>query len=354
MQSTKETDEYTELLKSKKNNGDMADNAHSEQAYDLVESQQHASDSKLGSEFANPEEQLANLKHLVTVLVPALNEERGIGQVIDTLRDSGYENLLVIDGYSEDATVRVARSKKVPVIMQHGPGKAGAIKTALQYVATPYILLIDADTTYNPADIERFLQHMRHFDEIIGARKGQSGNITILNRLGNWVINKAFKVLFSTPITDVCSGMYLLKTSFAKEMDIHTTSFDVEVEIAAQAASRGRITQVPIRYGKRVGKTKLNPLKDGVKIIRTLFWMAHYHNPVMLYSFLVALAGVPAIGILGYTAIQEFVFRQWHPGDALFGTMLLLLASQAGAVGMMSLLFKRMEARVKEFIRPAL
>lgn len=293
---------------------------------------------------------LSTLKRSITVVIPTLNEEHGIGSVIDTLKSSGYDNILVVDGYSDDNTVKVVESRNVPVITQVGSGKAGAIQTVLNYISTPYLLFMDGDTTYDPADIDRFLDHMDDFDELIGARKKGSGSIPALNRLGNWLINTTFKLLFSVPITDVCSGMYILKTSFAKTLDIGTTAFDVEVEIASQAASKGTIGQIPIKYGKRVGKTKLRPIKDGLRIFRTIMWMAHYYNPVLLYSLLVSLAGIPAAGILLWVVIQS-LFGHWHPGDALFGVMLFLLASQAGAVGMISLLMKRLEYRVKETIK---
>ncbi len=295
-----------------------------------------------------------DLKQEITVVIPVLNEELGVSQVIDRLKALGYESILVIDGYSEDNTVNVCKAKNVPVILQNGSGKAGAIRTALDYMSTPYLLLIDGDATYNPGDIERFLQHMKHFDEIIGARMDQSGNISLLNRFGNWMINTTFKMLFSQPIRDVCSGMYLLRTSFAKGIQIETGSFDVEVEIASQAASKGRITEVPIHYGKRIGKTKLRPVQDGLRIIRTIMWMAHYYNPALLYTALVSLAAIPAIGILIWCAYEGMVLNSWHTGYALFGVMLLLLASQAAAVGLISLLIKRMEHRVKELIRPNL
>lgn len=296
-------------------------------------------------------ERARSLKQEVTVIIPTLNEELGVGTVLDELRTSGYENILLVDGYSKDNTVDLAKSRNIPVLTQHGAGKAGAIRTAIQYVSTPYILLMDGDVTYSAVDIDRFLDHMQEFDEIIGARVHSSGSMSILNKLGNWVINKSFKVLFSKGITDVCSGMYLLRTSFAKTLDIASTSFDVEVEIASQAASKGRISQVPISYGKRAGKTKLHPIKDGLRIFSTILWMANYYNPVVLYSLIVSLAGIPAAGILFWVFAQDAFFGRWHSGFALFGGILMVLAAQAGAVGMMSLLMKRMELRIKEVVR---
>ena len=115
-------------------------------------------------------------------------------------------------------------------------------------------------------------------------------------------------------------------------------------------ASNGDITEVPISYGKRLGKQKLKPV-DGTRIISTLVWMANYYNPVVLYGAIVSLAAIPAAGILLYTIYDKLVLNIWHSGYALLGIMLLLLATQAAAVSVMSLLVKRSEHRVIQNIR---
>jgi hypothetical protein len=77
-----------------------------------------------------------------------------------------------------------------------------------------------------------------------------------------------------TNLQDVCSGMYSLKTDFSKNLTFKTEGFDVEVEIAAQASQYGKIAQVPIRYHDRVGRQKLQPVKDGLHIIFRVLLMA--------------------------------------------------------------------------------
>ncbi|MEM0041604.1 MAG: glycosyltransferase family 2 protein, partial [Candidatus Korarchaeum sp.] len=106
-------------------------------------------------------------KEQVTVVLPTLNEESAIGRVIDELLQEGYNNILVVDGYSTDKTVEIARGKGVKVIFQKGRGKAGAIRTAIEVVNTPYILFMDADYTYDPRDIGRLLRYAG-YDEVIG------------------------------------------------------------------------------------------------------------------------------------------------------------------------------------------
>jgi dolichol-phosphate mannosyltransferase len=281
----------------------------------------------------------------VTIVIPVLNEREAIEKVLDDLRHEGFENVLVVDGYSADGTREIAMSKGALVIQQHGAGKAGALATAIEAVDTPYMVVIDGDYTYKASDIHRLLGPAAQFDEVIGARTGGRKNIPPLNRLGNWIISKSFKLLFGEPITDVLSGMYLLRTDKAREVQITSTSFDVEVEIASSIASSGRITQVPIGYGERLGTQKLRA-RDGGRIVSTLFWMAYYYNPVILYGGLVSLTAIPALGILAWTLYQRLAFNVWHSGYALLGVMLLLVATQGAAVSLGSLLTKRSENRI--------
>jgi dolichol-phosphate hexosyltransferase len=287
---------------------------------------------------------------MVTVVIPTLNEKDAIGPVIDELRKEGFYNILVVDGYSKDGTPEVAKTRGAMVLQQVGPGKAGALATAARYVDTPFMLIMDGDGTYPAGDAHRLLKHADSYDEVIGARTSGRGNIPLVNRFGNWLISKTFKLMFDVPITDVLSGMYLVRTERIRKMNISSTSFDIEVEIASKIASTGRIAQVPINYRERIGQQKLRR-SDGVKILSTLFWMAYYNNPLLLFGAIASLTAIPAVGILGYTIYSSVYLHVWHSAYALFGGMLLLFAIEAGTISLWSLLTKRSESRILIEIR---
>lgn len=281
----------------------------------------------------------------VTIVIPTLNEREAIGKILDDLKSEGFDRILVVDGYSDDGTAEIAKARGAVVMEQLGSGKAGALMTAASYVKTPYMLVMDGDDSYRAADIHRLLAHAADYDEVIGARTDGRKNIPLMNRLGNRLISRTFKLLFGKPITDVLSGMYLLRTETLREMAITSTSFDIEVEIASHVASTGDITQVPISYGERMGKQKLKA-SDGARILGTLFWMSYYYNPVLLLGGLASLAAVPAAGVLLWTVYEAMVYGVFHSGYALFGVMLLVLATQAATVAAGSLLTKRSELRI--------
>ena len=285
-----------------------------------------------------------------TVVIPVLNEELAIVKVIDRLRVEDYHNILVIDGYSTDNTATLAAKNGAKVINQHGVGKSGAIRTAIEHVKTPYFVVIDGDCTYDPKDIKNFFPHMKENDQIIGVRTIGRSNIPLLNRLGNWVINFSFNLLFGTNLLDVCSGMYALKTSFARTLVFKTGGFDVEVEIAAQSAKYGDISQIPINYYERVGKQKLRPFRDGINIQTSIIKLAIKHNPVFIYSSLAALGLLPAILMLGWV-LWENSNGIWHPGWAIIGIVALLIGLIALSMGTTSILLKRMEQRLLKQMR---
>jgi glycosyltransferase involved in cell wall biosynthesis len=286
----------------------------------------------------------------VSVVIPTLNEKEGIGKVIDDLKAAGFDRILVVDGYSDDGTAAIAESGGAAVIHQHGPGKAGALITAIDAVVTPYLLVMDGDDTYKATDALRLLEHAADFDEIIGARRRGKDNIPFINRVGNWIISKTFKLFFDLPITDVLSGMYLLRTERAREIGITSTSFEVEGDIAAAMASTGRITEVPITYGDRLGKQKLKA-RDGGRIISTLFWMAYYYNSVLLYAGIVSLAAIPGAAVLIWALYEKMATNVWHGGYALVGVLLVLFATQGIGAGIGSLQTKRAENRILRELR---
>jgi dolichol-phosphate mannosyltransferase len=288
------------------------------------------------------------IKDKVTVVIPTLNEADAITRTIEEVREEGYENVLVVDGYSTDKTDQVVHANGVKVVYQHGIGKAGAVKTALERVETPYVVFMDGDNTYDPKDIWRLLNHSEHYAQVIGVRDGK--HIPLVHRFGNWVISQTFSILFGVRASDVCSGMYLLETKEAKAYDVKEPGFLVEIEVAAQSASREALTQVPITYRPRIGEKKLNTWKHGLAILFTAFSLARAYNPILLYSSLTSLSIVPALIILGWVAFEHLTTGAWHTGWALAGVTLLLAATQAFTLASISILIRHMEERLTKRI----
>jgi dolichol-phosphate mannosyltransferase len=269
----------------------------------------------------NQKQEIKN--ELVTVVLCTLNEEEAIGKVIDDLKKEGFNNILVVDGYSTDKTVEIAESKGVRVIRQHWEGKTGAIKTALDYVDTPYVAFMDADGTYLASELHKLLSHAEHYVEVIGKRSEE--NISFIHKVGNKIINKLFQFLFSADVGDVLSGMYVLNTKVAKTLTLNSKRFEVEVEIASQMVRKGKVTYVPIKYEKRIGRSKLSGFKDGLRIVSYMLKLAWTFNPFLVYSLIISLLLIPGIIIMGYVMTNYLLHGIFHSGYALMSVMLILI-----------------------------
>lgn len=289
----------------------------------------------------------------VTVVLPVLNEEKAIGIVLSEIREEGYENVIVVDGWSRDSTVKIAEGHGVQVIMQHGSGKTGALRTAFENVKTPYLLIMDGDHTYSAGDIERFMPFASRFDQIFGSRKSGRENICRLHRLGNWIINTAMGILFGASLSDVCTGMYMMKTEAARRLDMRSRGFDVEVEAAIQNITSGSVTEVPVSYRERLGKRKLSTWRQGFRILWTVFRLSFSYNPIFFLSILGSLHGVAGAFLL----LREFYKRLihgeagWSTGYVWLGLVLFITGLNFFSVTVFTLLSKRQEQRIIRYIK---
>jgi len=242
----------------------------------------------------------------ITVVIPVLNEEEAIRHVLNSVQDAGYRKIIVVDGHSKDNTVQIVKKTGVKLFFQEGKGKTGALKTAFQKINTPFVIIMDGDCTYDPNEIENFFPYISKYDQVIGKRSIGTDKIPPLNRVGNHLINKLFNIIFNTKLSDVCSGMYALTTDFANKIKLETSGFDVEVEIAALASIYGKIIEIPINYYERVGVQKLRPIRDGYRIISSIFLLGIKHRQLKLIKLFAFVSFLSTILIIGFYFIYPF------------------------------------------------
>lgn len=209
-----------------------------------------------------------------TVIVPAFNEERALPVVLAALarlRERGIDVVVVDDG-STDASAQVAREAGVRVIqLEHNSGKAAAVRAGLATVTSDKVVVIDADGTY-PADaIPEVVRLLDEYDVVVGVRTSGREHIPPLNRIGNGVIRTAVHWFSGFRSADPLTGLYGLHRRHLEAMRLDSEGFGLEVEIGVKAARMGlRWADHPIRYGERIGESKLNAVRDGIVIARTL------------------------------------------------------------------------------------
>ena len=214
-------------------------------------------------------------KRKVFVILPTLNEEEGIGGVISGIKGLGsvVDGIIVVDGHSTDDTVRIARKNGCQVMLQDGKGKGAGFKTFLKKGKIrddDYYVMLDADLSYDPADIPAVIAGLEDAEIVSGYRRARLEDIDLLHFVGNKLIAFAGLVLFGK-WTDMCTGYWGFRGSALKRLDIRADGFDLEANIFASMCEKGiSHKDVPVRHGKRAGKRKLKNT-DAIIIVKRLF-----------------------------------------------------------------------------------
>jgi dolichol-phosphate hexosyltransferase len=231
-------------------------------------------------------------KEKITILIPCHNEEQGIAKVMDnipyhTLGKHGFEcKVIVIDNNSSDRTAEIAARKGARVIFEHAKGKGNAMRKGFACIDsdTAYVVMLDGDNTYDAREMLRLIEPITNdfCDVVIGSRLG--GKVTknafrMQNRLANWMYTFLVRRFYRANITDVLSGYFAWRRDVVVGMRDHLKSdgFSIEMEMISKLVKLGySIYSVPITYNVREGESKIESIKDGLKILstfsRNLFW----------------------------------------------------------------------------------
>ena len=206
---------------------------------------------------------------LLTIVIPALNEEQGIEQTVkavprERIESIGYGvQVLVVDNGSTDRTAEVAKRAGADVVSQAVRGYGKALKTGFASAKGEIIVTADADATYPlgaiPSLLETFDREGLEFLTTNRFAALDKSTMSTANRIGNIILSVATRLLFRLDMRDPESGMWMFKRDILSRLKIHSDSWPLSHEIKIEACYYGRCRwkEVPVRYATRVGKTKL-------------------------------------------------------------------------------------------------
>lgn len=274
---------------------------------------------------------------MLSVVIPAYNEEKGIGKVLDELKDilennnKDYE-IIVLDDGSTDNTAQVAKEKEVRLI-QHpqNKGYGAALKNGIKHAEGEKILIIDADGTYPSKDIPRLLEHVDKYDMVVASRTGKDVNIQLYRKPAKWFLSNLANYLSETNIPDLNSGMRIFgKEDAQRFFNILPSGFSFTTTITlAYLSNDMSIKYVPIDYHERQGKSKIKPFKDGFNFILLIIKVISYFNPLKVFlpiSIIMFIGGLISL-------LYHLIFFQ----DVTDLPVMLLLASlQIGFMGIIA------------------
>ena len=217
----------------------------------------------------------------ITVVIPALNEEKGIGLVlkeipISTLLDMGYETeVMVIDNGSKDKTRYIARDHGATVIIQPVRGYGNAYKAGFANASGDIIATGDADLTYPFEDLPEIIKKLEQEDlDFINTNRLEYVNPEVMTPshiFGNKLFTIMTKILF-TLFVDSQSGMWIFRREIWDELEVRSSGMPFSQELKIEAYIRGfKCAEVPIKYRARAGDAKLNTVRDGTKVMCHIF-----------------------------------------------------------------------------------
>lgn len=214
----------------------------------------------------------------LSVIIPTMNEEESIGQVIDSVHQAlkGWEyEILVVDTDSKDGTKEIAAAKGALVIEEPRRGYGRAYKTGFERSKGDVIATLDADCTYPAEEIPALYKLLIEKDlEFITTNRFarlEEGAMTTKHRIGNFALTFASNLFFGVRIKDSQSGMWVFRRNILDRLVLSDDGMPMSEEIKIEAFRKVRSVEVPIVYRRRVGEVKLSSWKDGWKNMKFLF-----------------------------------------------------------------------------------
>ena len=302
----------------------------------------------------------------IVVVIPALNEEAGIGWVLDRLHEtlkklSKTYHIVVVDGGSQDKTVEIARSKEAEVIFQEGKGYGDAYIQGFSYVIKKYkpkiIVMLDADGTYDPAEIPHLIKPIEQdqADMVVGNRfkRLQQGAMATINKVGNELLSWLARLMIGINIQDTQSGYRAMTRELLETIPLTHKGMPFATELIVEAYAYGyRIKEQPITYRPRLGgQPKLNPLRDGYRILKTIVKFALRYNPTFFAFTLGALLLIPGLTLGAYVAYHYFFTGTKYYVKGLAAIITTLIGFQSLLLAILTLYLKRMEFRLLRILR---
>lgn len=266
----------------------------------------------------------------LSIIIPAFNEEESIPSVLADIKGIldplglNYEILVVDDG-SQDRTAEVASNSGARVISHpDNIGNGASVKTGIRAARGELLLMMDADGQHPPGMIPALLEEAGRYDMVVGART--RGSDTDLHRdLGNMIYNALASYVTGRRIEDLTSGFRVIKTEIARRFVYllpNTFSYPSTITLAV-LRSGGSLSYIPIESKRRIGKSKIKIIRDGMRFLTIILRVATYYSPLKIFipvSILMFLTG------FGYGLFKViFLNTRYGPTSAMLMTVSVVI-----------------------------
>jgi glycosyltransferase involved in cell wall biosynthesis len=246
----------------------------------------------------------------VSVIVPAYNEEKAVGQQVNTVREvlSGRDilhEIIVVDDGSHDST-STAAMKAGARLLRHpeNRGYGASLKAGINAASYETIVIIDADGTYPASEIPVMLEKLEHADMVVGSRTGSNVHIPWVRQPAKWLLRILATRIAEQPIPDLNSGLRAFRRECVKQyFPVLSNRFSFTTTVTlSYLADQYRLVYHPINYFPRVGKSKIVPWHF-MDFLILILRMSMMFNPLKVF--------IPLALLMGGLGVLKTVYDVW-------------------------------------------
>lgn len=259
----------------------------------------------------------------VSIIVPAKDEELGLAALLPELsREYPDAEIIVVNDGSSDNTEQVCRDAGVVVVTHpYAKGNGAAVKSGARIAQGDYLVFMDGDGQHSAADVGRLLAKVEEgYELVVGARSGKDSQASIARWSANTIYNSFASWMVNRKIEDLTSGFRCVnRRKFLSILYLLPNGFSYPTTSTMAFFRAGySVGFVPISVSKRLGKSHISMVKDGVRFLLIIFKVGTLYSPLKVYfPAAVVTAG---LGVLNYVlTIANSGFRFTN------GTTLLVL-----------------------------
>jgi glycosyltransferase involved in cell wall biosynthesis len=275
----------------------------------------------------------------LSVVIPCLNESenivRCVQSAISVLKEHGISGeVIVVDNGSVDHSGELARSAGATVIHESRRGYGHAYLAGFAASRGKYIVMADADLTYDFGEVPRFLTELQSGAQLVMGHRQliNPGAMPWMNRyVGNPIMTRLVNGVFRTSVSDAWCGMRALRRDVLPALELRAPGMEFALEMVIRASEeRLDVRQIPIELHPRGGTSKLAPFRDGWRAVRLILTYSPNHL-FMLPGLLMALLG--GFIVSAVLAGVSIFGRHWYVHALVGGSLLVIIGTQVISLG---------------------